>query len=28
MDATADFRRSEARYAVGWYDSITSDAFG
>jgi sulfide dehydrogenase [flavocytochrome c] flavoprotein subunit len=26
-DANAEFRNSEARYAVGWYDSITSDAF-
>lgn len=27
-DADAAFRQNEARYAVGWYDSITSDAFG
>ena len=27
-DADAEFRRLEARYAAGWYDSITSDAFG
>ena len=26
-DANAEFRKKEARYAVGWYDSITSDAF-
>jgi sulfide dehydrogenase [flavocytochrome c] flavoprotein subunit len=24
-DATAAFRRDEARYSVGWYQSITSD---
>jgi sulfide dehydrogenase [flavocytochrome c] flavoprotein subunit len=24
-DATAAFRREEARYSVGWYQSITSD---
>ncbi|MEJ2142379.1 MAG: FCSD flavin-binding domain-containing protein [Gammaproteobacteria bacterium] len=28
IDADAEFRKSEARYAGGWYDSITSDAFG
>ena len=27
-DAHAEFRALEARYAEGWYDSITSDAFG
>ena len=27
-DADAEFRQLEARYAAGWYDSITSDAFG
>lgn len=27
-DADAAFRQDEARYASGWYDSITSDAFG
>ena len=27
-DADATFRALEARYAAGWYDSITSDAFG
>jgi len=27
-DADAAFRQLEARYAAGWYDSITSDAFG
>ncbi len=26
-DANADFREKEARYAVGWYDSITADTF-
>jgi len=26
--ANAEFRQNEARYAVGWYDSITSDTFG
>lgn len=26
MDAA--FRQQEARYASGWYDSITSDTFG
>ena len=26
-DANVEFRKKEARYAVGWYDSITSDAF-
>ena len=26
-DANAEFRKNEARYAVGWYDSITSDTF-
>lgn len=28
MDANAKFRASEARYAQGWYDSITQDMFG
>lgn len=27
-DADAAFRQQEARYASGWYDSITSDTFG
>lgn len=27
-DADANFRKQEARYAKGWYDSITSDSFG
>ena len=27
-DADAAFRKLEARYAKGWYDSITSDSFG
>jgi sulfide dehydrogenase [flavocytochrome c] flavoprotein subunit len=27
-DADDQFRQSEARYAVGWYQSITSDVFG
>jgi sulfide dehydrogenase [flavocytochrome c] flavoprotein subunit len=27
-DADAAFRKDEARYARGWYDSITMDAFG
>ncbi len=27
-DADAEFRKLEARYAAGWYDSITFDAFG
>ncbi|MDX1486994.1 MAG: FCSD flavin-binding domain-containing protein [Acidiferrobacterales bacterium] len=27
-DADADFRRKEARYAEGWYRSITADIFG
>ena len=27
-DADKAFRQAEARYAAGWYDSITSDAFG
>jgi sulfide dehydrogenase [flavocytochrome c] flavoprotein subunit len=27
-DADRAFRQDEARYARGWYDSITSDAFG
>jgi sulfide dehydrogenase [flavocytochrome c] flavoprotein subunit len=26
--ASADFRKQEAEYAVGWYESITSDMFG
>ncbi len=26
-DADAEFRRDEARYAVGWYQSITADSF-
>ena len=28
IDADAAFRKQEARYAKGWYDSITSDSFG
>ena len=28
MDADAQFRVQEARYARGWYDSITDDSFG
>ena len=28
MDADAAYRLREARYAKGWYDSITMDAFG
>ncbi len=27
-DADSIFRKQEARYAIGWYDSITSDSFG
>jgi sulfide dehydrogenase [flavocytochrome c] flavoprotein subunit len=27
QDVDREFRRAEARYAVGWYQSITSDAF-
>jgi sulfide dehydrogenase [flavocytochrome c] flavoprotein subunit len=27
MDGDADFRQQEARYAKGWYDSITADGF-
>lgn len=27
-EASADFRKQEAEYAVGWYESITSDMFG
>jgi sulfide dehydrogenase [flavocytochrome c] flavoprotein subunit len=27
-DADANFRQLEARYARGWYDSITADSFG
>lgn len=27
-DADADYRKHEARYAKGWYDSITFDSFG
>jgi sulfide dehydrogenase [flavocytochrome c] flavoprotein subunit len=27
-DATEAFRGDEARYAVGWYKSITSDIWG
>jgi sulfide dehydrogenase [flavocytochrome c] flavoprotein subunit len=27
-DADATIRQLEARYTVGWYDSITSDAWG
>lgn len=27
-DADADYRKKEARYAEGWYASITSDSFG
>jgi sulfide dehydrogenase [flavocytochrome c] flavoprotein subunit len=28
MDVPDEFRKSEARYARGWYQSITQDAFG
>jgi sulfide dehydrogenase [flavocytochrome c] flavoprotein subunit len=28
MDADAQFRKLEARYASGWYASITDDSFG
>ncbi len=28
MDAPDEYRRDEARYARGWYQSITQDAFG
>ena len=28
LDADAQFRKNEASYAEGWYDSITLDAFG
>jgi len=28
LDADSTFRKQEARYAKGWYDSITSDSFG
>ena len=28
MNVPAEYRRSEARYARGWYQSITQDAFG
>ena len=28
LDADADYRAQEARYARGWYDSITMDSFG
>ena len=28
MDGDADYREAEARYAAGWYDSITLDTFG
>ncbi len=28
MDAPDEYRRNEARYARGWYQSITQDAFG
>jgi sulfide dehydrogenase [flavocytochrome c] flavoprotein subunit len=28
MEADLLYREKEARYAVGWYDSITSDTFG
>lgn len=28
MDADAEFREKESRYARGWYASITSDSFG
>jgi sulfide dehydrogenase [flavocytochrome c] flavoprotein subunit len=27
-EADANYRKQEARYAKGWYDSITSDSFG
>ena len=28
LEADAEYRLQEARYARGWYDSITMDAFG
>ena len=28
LDASAEYRKKEARYARGWYQSITQDAFG
>ena len=28
MDAPDEYRKNEARYARGWYQSITQDAFG
>jgi len=28
MEVPDEFRRKEARYARGWYQSITQDAFG
>jgi len=28
MDASAEFRKLEAEYAVGWYESIASDTWG
>lgn len=28
MEADLSYREKEARYAVGWYDSITADTFG
>lgn len=28
IDADREFRQTEARYAVGWYQSIVSDSFG
>jgi sulfide dehydrogenase [flavocytochrome c] flavoprotein subunit len=28
LDADATYRLQEARYAKGWYDSITMDTFG
>jgi sulfide dehydrogenase [flavocytochrome c] flavoprotein subunit len=27
-DADAEFRVAESRYALGWYQSITSDIWG
>jgi sulfide dehydrogenase [flavocytochrome c] flavoprotein subunit len=27
-DASAEFRKLEAEYAVGWYESIASDTWG
>jgi hypothetical protein len=28
MDASAEFRKLEAEYAVGWYESVASDTWG